>query len=50
MHVCVVDADALERVTRDNRAITGTVCDVADRAAVRRFVDEASTHSAASTS
>jgi NAD(P)-dependent dehydrogenase (short-subunit alcohol dehydrogenase family) len=41
VHVCDVDADAVERVTRDNPAITGTVCDIADRAAVERFVDEA---------
>ena len=41
VHVCDVNADALERVTRDNPAITGTVCDIADRAAVERFVDEA---------
>ena len=41
VHVCDVDADALERVTRDNPGITGTVCNVADRAAVERFVDEA---------
>ena len=41
VHVCDVDADAVERVTRDNPAITGTVCDVADRAAVERFVEEA---------
>ena len=31
----------MERVTRDNPAITGTVCDVADRAAVERFVADA---------
>ena len=41
VHVCDVDADAVERVTRDNPAITGSVCDVADRAAVERFVEEA---------
>ena len=41
VHVCDVNADAVERVTRDNPAITGTVCDIADRAAVERFVDEA---------
>jgi NAD(P)-dependent dehydrogenase (short-subunit alcohol dehydrogenase family) len=41
VHVCDVNADALERVTRDNPAITGTVCNVADRAAVERFVEEA---------
>jgi NAD(P)-dependent dehydrogenase (short-subunit alcohol dehydrogenase family) len=41
VHVCDVDADAVERVTRDNPAITGTVCNVADRAAVERFVEEA---------
>lgn len=41
VHVCDVDADAVEGVTRDNPAITGTVCDVADRAAVERFVEEA---------
>ena len=41
VHVCDVNAEAVERVTRDNPAITGTVCNVADRAAVERFVDEA---------
>jgi NAD(P)-dependent dehydrogenase (short-subunit alcohol dehydrogenase family) len=41
VHVCDVDAHAVEGVTRDNPAITGTVCDVADRAAVERFVEEA---------
>jgi NAD(P)-dependent dehydrogenase (short-subunit alcohol dehydrogenase family) len=41
VHVCVVNADAVERVTRDNPAITGSVCDIADRAAVERFVEEA---------
>ena len=41
VHVCDVNADAVERVTRDNPAITGTVCDIADRAAVERFVAEA---------
>jgi NAD(P)-dependent dehydrogenase (short-subunit alcohol dehydrogenase family) len=41
VHICDVNADAVERVTRDNPAITGTVCDIADRAAVERFVGEA---------
>ena len=41
VHVCDVNAEAVERVTRDNPAITGTVCNIADRAAVERFVDEA---------
>ena len=41
VHVCDVDADALERVIRDNPGITGTVCDIADRAAVERFIGEA---------
>ena len=41
VHVCDVNAEAVERVTRDNPAITGTVCDVADRGAVERFVEEA---------
>jgi NAD(P)-dependent dehydrogenase (short-subunit alcohol dehydrogenase family) len=41
VHVWDVDEDAVEGVTRDNPAITGTVCDVADRAAVERFVEEA---------
>jgi NAD(P)-dependent dehydrogenase (short-subunit alcohol dehydrogenase family) len=41
VHVCDVNAEAVERVTRDNPAITGTVCDIADRAAVERFVEEA---------
>ena len=41
VHICDVNADAVERVTRDNPAITGSVCDIADRAAVERFVEEA---------
>ena len=41
VHVCDVDAGAVERVTSGNPAITGTVCDIADRTAVERFVDEA---------
>ncbi|MDT0352440.1 SDR family oxidoreductase [Pseudonocardia charpentierae] len=41
VHVCDVNAEAVERVTRDDPAITGTVCDIADRAAVERFVEEA---------
>jgi NAD(P)-dependent dehydrogenase (short-subunit alcohol dehydrogenase family) len=41
VHVCDVNADAVERVTRDNPAITGTVCDIADRTAVERFVADA---------
>ena len=41
VHVCDVNAEAVERVTRDNPAITGTVCDIADRGAVERFVEEA---------
>jgi NAD(P)-dependent dehydrogenase (short-subunit alcohol dehydrogenase family) len=41
VHVCDVNPDAVERVTRDNPAITATVCDISDRDAVERFVDEA---------
>ena len=41
VHVCDVDAGAVERVTRDNPRITATVCDVSDRAAVETFVAEA---------
>lgn len=41
VHVCDVDPDAVERVTRDTPAITGTVCDIADRSAVERFVADA---------
>jgi NAD(P)-dependent dehydrogenase (short-subunit alcohol dehydrogenase family) len=41
VHVCDVNAEAVERVTRDNPAITGTVCNIADRAAVERFVEDA---------
>jgi NAD(P)-dependent dehydrogenase (short-subunit alcohol dehydrogenase family) len=41
VHICDVNPDAVERVTRDSPAITGSVCDIADRAAVERFVDEA---------
>ena len=41
VHICDVNADAVERVTHDSPAITGTVCDIADRASVERFVAEA---------
>jgi NAD(P)-dependent dehydrogenase (short-subunit alcohol dehydrogenase family) len=41
VHVCDVNPDAVERVTRDNPSITATVCDISDRDAVERFVDEA---------
>jgi NAD(P)-dependent dehydrogenase (short-subunit alcohol dehydrogenase family) len=41
VHICDVNAEAVEQVTRDNPAITGTVCDIADRIAVERFVADA---------
>src|SRR5918994_1179624 len=41
VHVCDVNGEAVERVTRDTPAITGTVCDIADRGAVERFVEDA---------
>lgn len=37
IHICDVDDAALMAVTRDSEAITGTVCDVSDRAAVARM-------------
>jgi NAD(P)-dependent dehydrogenase (short-subunit alcohol dehydrogenase family) len=39
VHICDIDADALAAVT-GGAAITGSACDVADLAAVERWVDE----------
>jgi NAD(P)-dependent dehydrogenase (short-subunit alcohol dehydrogenase family) len=41
IHICDIDEDALSAVTGSEPAITGTVCDVSDRAAVERFVEAA---------
>ena len=41
VHVCDVDSDALSRLARSDPAIGATSCDVADRAQVARFFDEA---------
>ena len=38
VHVCDVNPDAVERATRDNPAITGTVCDIADRTAAAQGI------------
>lgn len=41
VHICDVDEDALRAVSDTGPSITGTVCDVSDRAAVERFVQDA---------
>ncbi|MDR6292908.1 NAD(P)-dependent dehydrogenase (short-subunit alcohol dehydrogenase family) [Inquilinus ginsengisoli] len=41
VHVCDVDSKALAALTASSPAITGTLCDVSDRAAVARLFDEA---------
>jgi NAD(P)-dependent dehydrogenase (short-subunit alcohol dehydrogenase family) len=41
VHICDIDEAALARVTAEHDAITGSVCDVADRAAVEAFVTDA---------
>jgi len=41
VHVCDVDRDALARLAGSDAAITASTCDVADRAQVARFFDEA---------
>ncbi|MBS0445871.1 MAG: SDR family oxidoreductase [Proteobacteria bacterium] len=41
VHVCDIDAGALDALRADVPGITGSVCDVADRTAVQRMVDEA---------
>jgi NAD(P)-dependent dehydrogenase (short-subunit alcohol dehydrogenase family) len=41
VHVCDVDEEALRRVTRAEPAISGTLCDVADRVAVAWLMAEA---------
>ncbi len=38
VHICDIDEDALRAVTGSEPQISGTVCDVSDRAAVERFV------------
>ncbi|PWI05737.1 3-oxoacyl-[acyl-carrier-protein] reductase [Streptomyces sp. NWU339] len=41
VHICDIDESALERVTRADPRVTGTVCDVSDRRAVETFVETA---------
>ena len=41
VHVCDVDTKALAALVASSPAITGTLCDVSDRAAVARLFDEA---------
>jgi NAD(P)-dependent dehydrogenase (short-subunit alcohol dehydrogenase family) len=41
VHVCDIDAQALEQITDDNPGITATVCDVSDRSSVEAFVGAA---------
>jgi 3-oxoacyl-[acyl-carrier protein] reductase len=38
VHICDIDAGAVERVTGESAAITGTLCDVSDRTSVESFV------------
>ena len=40
VHVCDVDTAAIARLAASDPAITGSVCDVSDRAQVARFFDE----------
>src|SRR5688572_10980563 len=40
VHVCDVDAVAIARLSGNDEAISGTECDVSDRAQVARFFDE----------
>jgi len=40
-HICDVDTEALAAVKKSDPALTQSVCDVADRAAVRRLFDDA---------
>jgi NAD(P)-dependent dehydrogenase (short-subunit alcohol dehydrogenase family) len=41
VHICDINQQTLKQVTDDNPAITGTVCDVADRSSVEAFVKAA---------
>ena len=41
VHVCDVDTGALERMKASDAAVGASICDVADRAQVQRFFDEA---------
>jgi NAD(P)-dependent dehydrogenase (short-subunit alcohol dehydrogenase family) len=41
VHVCDINALALEQITDDNPGITATVCDVSDRSSVEAFVGAA---------
>lgn len=41
VHVCDINEEALRKVTERNPRITGTVCNVADRAEVKGFIDDA---------
>lgn len=41
VHVCDVDKEALDALAKTDPALTRSVCDVADRAAVARLFDEA---------
>lgn len=44
VHVCDVDARAIEELRRTDPAITGSLCDVSDRSAVARLFDDALQH------
>ena len=41
VHICDINEQAVEQVTDDNPAITGTVCDVSSRSSVEAFVQDA---------
>lgn len=44
VHICDVDTEALAAVRKSDPALTQSVCDVSDRAAVRRLFDDAIGH------
>ena len=41
VHICDINARALEQITEANPMITSTVCDVSDRSAIEAFVEAA---------
>ncbi len=41
VHICDINADALEQVTASHPSITSSVCDISDTAAVETFVADA---------
>jgi NAD(P)-dependent dehydrogenase (short-subunit alcohol dehydrogenase family) len=41
VHICDINAGALEQVANDNPMITATVCDVSDRSSIEAFIQAA---------